>query len=125
MLKNTKNYTTFLAVLSALLALALIVLVLRSDPYQNWMIPLLFYTVLLLFILCFTTLAGFTIRRFFGSREYANQYLKISLRQGLWFGILITLLLLLKAIGLFNIASVLLLLLSMIFLESYFIYGTQ
>ncbi|MBI4363315.1 MAG: hypothetical protein HY545_00500 [Candidatus Doudnabacteria bacterium] len=123
MQRNTKSYTILLCLLSLLLAAMLAVLIFRFDPYQGWLILVVFYLLFLGLCFVLTTLAGFWARRFFGKREYLNDHLKISARQGLWLGILLTLLLLLKSAGLFNLISVFLLLIALIFLESYFIYA--
>lgn len=98
-------------------------LVYRFDPTRHWLIPLAFYVIF--FALCFsiTALAGFLARRFVGKREFLADQLRVSLRQGVWFSILLISLLLLKAAGLFNLISIALLLLAMVFLESYFLFS--
>ena len=122
MQRNTKSYSIFFVLSILLLASSLAVLIYRFEPGQNWFIPVIFYVIFLSLAFVLTTFLGFLTRRFFGKREYLNSQLKISARQGLWLGLLVTLLLFLKAMDLFNIISVLLLLTALIFLESYFLY---
>lgn len=65
------------------------------------------------------TLAGFSIRKAFGQREFVMHFLYISFRQAFWLGLLVVSSLLLSSHGLFSWLNAAFLALVFIFFESY------
>ena len=82
---------------------------------------IMFYFSVLGLFFCAFALLGFYTRRFFGSRELAGRYMAISLRQGLWLGIIVAGSLFLLSHKLFNGVNAIFLVLALVFLESYII----
>ncbi|MEO8065650.1 MAG: hypothetical protein ABI643_02235 [Candidatus Doudnabacteria bacterium] len=105
-----------LAALSFGLGLAVFSNSLGPDRSGN---VILFYFLAAVFTFSLLTLAGFFIRRRFGQRELLNHYLSQSVRQGIWFTLLIILSLFLLSKGMFSWLSGGLLVLTLFFLESY------
>lgn len=89
---------------------------LRPDQTGN---IVLFYILFAAFTFFFTSLAGYFLRKSWGQREKLHHYLSQASRQGLWFTLLLTLSLFLLSQGLFSWLSGGLLILTLVFLESY------
>ena len=117
-MQKIKLYTFGLSAVCLVFGIALIVLSVSVAPDRTGNI-LLFYFLFAVFIFSTANLIGFLLRRRFGQRELLNQYLRQSARQGLWFTILLALSLLLLSQTLFSWVSGGLLLLTLVFLESY------
>jgi hypothetical protein len=80
---------------------------------------LLFYAVIAGLTFSLTTLIAFYLRKLFGRRELLNYYYKLSVRQGIWFTILVLSSLYLLTQGLFNWINTGLIILTLVFLEGY------
>jgi len=117
-LHKIKLYILGLTVTATVFALGLFVIINNLMPDRTGNI-LLFYFVFGVLVFCLGVLAGFFLRRSFGQRELLNHYLALSARQGLWFAILLAVSLFLLSIGLFSWISGGLLVLTLVFLESY------
>lgn len=108
----------------SVLSLISLVLVIRYlDPYGARFNVVLFYLDLLVLIMSTAALAGFQLRQMFGQRERAENYFFVSLRQAVWFSVIIAGSLILQSSGLFNLLNAAILVLAFIFLESYFLYA--
>ena len=96
-----------------------LVLVLLLLPPQKFVNVLFFYTDLSLFSFSVFVLLGIMIRRLIGQREFINLYFSVSLRQALWFCIILISSLLLLRYNLFTLTTVGFIVLTLVFLESY------
>ena len=117
-MQKIKLYYSLLLILSvlSLLALVWLVNVLSPDRLSNLMF---FYLLAGMAIFSLGTIFIFSMRRRFGQRELAGNYLSTSSRQGLWLAIILIISLFLLHRNLFNWTSALLLILTFIFFESY------
>lgn len=120
MQKLIKIYLYLLVLLVVSSTILLIYLITQKDPDERHVL-LLFFLGLFLACLSSFTLIGFALRRRFGVREYGVWHLKISLRQGLWLGSIVSITLVLSKYDLLTWWNSLLLAFIFIFLESYFI----
>lgn len=123
MKKTIKFYTAVLyaALIASILLLALIVS--QLDPTSSLFAQFLFYTDLFVFVLSLSTLFSFYLRKMIGQPEQVNNYLKTAFRQGIWFGILIVVSMILQSFGLFSLLNAVFLVIALVFLESYFLYN--
>jgi len=117
-LEKIKLYIIVFSVVCLGFALGLLVLLNSLTP-DRWGNVLLFYFLLCGFIFSLGTVIGFNLRRFFGQRELLNQYFRSSIRQAVWFTILVVAFMFLLSKNLFNWISGLSLVLCLIFLEAY------
>lgn len=116
------GFYIILAWLAAIVAIiGFMLIVWRLDPTANLANIILFYTDVTVLTLSLGTLAGFYLRKFLGQREFAFSHLKISVRQSLWFAIVVVVSLILQRHNLFSYLNSILLVLSLVFLESYFL----
>ena len=121
-IKTHSIWLWFLA-LSAIIVLLLIIF--KLDPTTNRLNRLAFFIDFAVFVYALTALMGFYSRKSIGQREYLRHYLKISLRQGLWFSVLISVSLLLKSMKLFTVLNMSFLIIALVFLESFFLAKSQ
>lgn len=113
-----KFYTAILAASAIVFFIALLWLTLATSPTLLLNV-LLFYLLFAGLVFCLSTLAGVYLRQAFGQREFLNQYLAIAMRQGLWFTILLAVSLALLRHNLFTWINAGLLILTLVFFESY------
>lgn len=113
-----KFYTAILAAAALVFLIALLWLTLAASPALLLNV-LLFYLLFAGLVFCLSTLAGVYLRQAFGQREFLNQYLAIAMRQGLWFTILLAVSFTLLRHNLFTWINAGLLILTLVFLESY------
>ena len=96
--------------------------IVQLNPYQNQAVSLLiFYCFVFLLVFSVSIQLGFWVRHRFGLRELVAQHFKTSARQGLFFGVLTTALLLLQAYRLTGWVNSLLLTGTITCLEFYFL----
>jgi hypothetical protein len=114
------NVLSTLLLISSVLGLVLIVQ--HTDPRASLLNVSSFYVCLMVAVSSFMFIIGFYVRRIMGARELAMVHLKISMRQALWFALLSVVSLLLLSVGLFSWINASLLLICLIFLESYFLF---
>lgn len=124
MRNRLKAFNLLLGILLVLSAIGLVLILKFLDPFRSWLSVVLFYLTLSIFAVSLATFTGFKIRDIFGQKEKAGYYFLISLRQALWFSILIISSLILQSFGLFNFLNAIILVLAFTFLESYFLYST-
>ena len=117
------NWLFLFIIVAAGAGLAFVIFTL--DPNASTSNLTAFYLLVFLLIWAIAYLAGANLRLWLGSREFAYYYHVVSLRQGFWLGMLAVVLLLLQAIGLFSIINAAFLILSITFLEFYFVYKTN
>lgn len=115
------NLAWIVALVSAI-GLVIVLTTVSPDSVTN---ILLFYLGTFGLCLSVFTLAGFYLRRLFGSRELAEKYLSLSSRQALWFSLIVLISLLLSSYQLFSWTNAVFLLLVFVFLESYIISKNQ
>jgi hypothetical protein len=112
----------------AILALAIVsaltfgLVLSKLDPGSGSFNLFCFYLNVFVLIGSVTFLVGYFFRQKFGMRELAWDHIKISVRQGIWFGLFISISFLLLANGLFTWWNGLLLIIALVFLESYFLF---
>lgn len=117
-------YNSILAALGAV-SLILLVWVIQNLNPEIILSLIIFYLSTALLAFCLTSIFGFYLRQFFGQRELASTHFGTSVRQAILFSVLIIVSLMLKAQNWFNAINVSLLLLSLIFLEGYFLSTKQ
>ncbi len=103
-------------------AVGLGVILSKLDPTTKLANIVLFYTDLFALIFSLTFLVGVSVRYKFGSREHLPRHMLLSARQSAWFGLLILASFILLSFQLFTWWNTLLLVFSLIFLESYFLF---
>lgn len=113
-----KFYTAILAAAALVFLITLLWLIASASPALLLNV-LLFYLLFAGLVFCLSTLAGVYLRQVFGQREFLNQYFAIAMRQGLWFTILLAVSLALLRHNLFTWINAGLLILTLVFLESY------
>jgi hypothetical protein len=94
----------------------------RLDPTTRALNPTLLEIDVFLLIYCLAFCIGFFIRRRFGLRELAREQLIVSVREAILLAIVAVVSLILLPLGFFTLLNALLLVLSVIFLESYFLF---
>ena len=119
-----KLYTIILFVLSVIF-LALLGWLLQYRRPDQLPALLIFYLFSAALIFCVGTLAGLYIRKAFGQRELQNYYIKIAARQGLWLAAIFMVSLLLASFDLFSWLNATLLVLTLIFFESYLLISKK
>jgi hypothetical protein len=119
-----KLYTIVLSALFFVFLIALVILINSSNPDSLSKI-LLFYFLSSVAVFCLSTLLAFFARRKLGQRELQNQYLRISIREGVWLMIIFEVSLFLLSQNFFTWISVLSLVLTFVFLESYLLTKTH
>lgn len=117
-MQKIKLYTAILAGLSLVFLIALLWLLAAASPALLLNV-LLFYILFSALVFCLSILVGVYLRRLWGQREFLNQYFAIAMRQGLWFTILLAVSLILLRHNLFTWINAGLLILTLVFLESY------
>jgi hypothetical protein len=120
-LRKIKIFTILLFILFIASGISLVYVVNELDPDASTVNPYLFYGAAFLTGFFLTTLLGFWARRYFGQRELLQKHFYISLRQGVWFGVLVVVALILQSFRLFTWINSLLLILALLFLEFYFL----
>lgn len=119
-----KLYTAYTVTLSALAtgtAAASAWVILNTDPAQGPGTLALFYASTGGFVLAAAALAMYLIRAKLGLRERIKRHFYVSLRQGLWVAVLFAASMYLQSAQLFSWMSSGLLVVALIFLESYFL----
>lgn len=91
------------------------------DPESSALNRFLFYTDFAILSYMVACLAGFYLRQRWGQREFRTKHFAVSARQAVWFMILLTASLYLLSHDLFSLVNSILLVLALIFLESFFI----
>jgi hypothetical protein len=119
--KILKIYLFTVSVFTLLSFLGLVAIIYFLDPTVGTMHKLLFYLDFGVFTFMLFILIGYSIRKKFGQRELQIIHFRTSLRQALWFSLLITVSLFLFSNNLFSIVNTILLIIVLIFLESFFI----
>lgn len=117
-MQKIKLYIIGLIVAFLVFGIGMIVLLSSLTPDRTGNI-VLFYVLFAALVFASTSLAGFYLRKNLGQRELLNHYMSLSLRQGLWFTMLLSLSMFLLSSGLFSWISGGLLVLTLVFLESY------
>jgi hypothetical protein len=100
----------------------LIFIINKLDPDASVLNPILLYTSIFGIIGASAFLIGFYFRQIFGIREFAARHIGVSTRQGVFLGLLVAVSLALQAMELFNVWNALFLVLTLVFLESYFLF---
>ena len=122
MSKLIANISAALIIVFAASVTGLGIILNRLDPTSSPWNVALFYTVLGIMIFSFTFCIGFYSRRVFGIREHFRKHFIESVRQSVWFSILIVVALVLLSWGYFNWLNATFLVLALVFLESYFLF---
>lgn len=117
-MQKIKLYIIFISVICLGFLIGLLVLINSLTPDRAGNV-LLFYILFGGLVLTASILLGFFLRKSWGQRELLNQYLITSIRQGLWFTLLLTGSMFLLQKNLFSWLNALLLVLCLIFLEAY------
>ena len=123
-MQKHKLYSILLIVASLAFLGGLVVLINSFGPDRLGNI-LLFYFLLSGLTFCLATLVGFYVRKVFGQREMLNHYFRIAARQAGWFILLLAISLFLLSRGWFSWINATLLILTLVFLESYLITKSQ
>lgn len=117
-----KKYLYTMAATTAICWLSFIVVLFRIDPYTTGALGLALFFISLFFAIWGTLgLLGFIVRRFVQSQVIPFRHIGVSLRQSLWFAILICLTLLLVSQQLLVWWMSLLLVLTLGTLEAFFL----
>ncbi len=116
-----KKYLNLMSLLTVLCWLVWVLVLLFVNPTQTGLIGfILFYFSLFLAILGSASVVGFIVRVRL-KQEPVFKQVEISFRQGVWIGILIVVLLLLKGLDLLRWWNGLFLVLFLVFLELFFL----
>jgi len=113
-----KIYSLGLLIAAVVFGLSLLIVINSVSPDRGGNV-ILFYFLAAGLVFCLGSLAAFYLHRFFGQREFQNLYLKVSLREGVWLALILTLSLYLVRHSLFSWINAGLLLFTFIFFESY------
>lgn len=116
-----KIYVLGVSLFAVLSFLGLIAIIYLLDPTQGFTNKLLFYLDFAIFVFLLGSLLGYYLRKKFGQRELQLRHFRVSIRQAVWFSVLITTSLFLISNDLFSLTNTILLLLALIFLESFFV----
>lgn len=121
-MQKTVSLYIFLIYAFAVLSLAGLILILYFlDPGAGALNRFLFYADFAVFAFMLSTLAGFSLRKRLGQREFVTRHFTVSVRQAFWFTTLITFSLFLLSNDLLSWLNTSLLVVALVFLESFFL----
>lgn len=92
----------------------------RIDPLlaSPWQFAI-FYSLIFFFIFSLTTILGYYFRIIFWRNGIRYEFLRIARRQGVWFGLMVFAILLLKSASIFSVWTGMLLALAFVLVEYY------
>lgn len=122
MIKINKIYSLILGVLAVLAIIASILVITKLDPYEKTLNIILFYASTGIFVISSSAFILYFFRQRFGVRELAQQHFYVSIRQGIWIGLLYGAGVFLQSQGLFTWLTSVFLVAALTFLEGYFLY---
>jgi len=117
-----KTFLVGIAIVTGLCFLAWLAVIMYIDPeLAGWVGLILFYFSLFLWLCGFLILFGFYLRHLFSPKMIPYTVLSVSVRQAIILSLAANIFLILKGIKMLNNINGLFLLISVIFIESYFL----